>query len=220
MLSIPSFYSAEDQLLIRRAFARAKACHAEQLRASGEPYIVHPLGVAEILMELPAKADVVAAGLLHDVIEDTGESFKEIEAEFGFELAKIVNAVSHTKRLERIQKNHPEDRRRELHHTFLDTIKDIKSAIVKIADRLNNCRTLEYLPPDKQHAIAQETLEMYVPLARQVGLSLIERELAAICLDVLPKWDYQRAQGESIKYEAEIIAKGYHQNKLDQCLLR
>lgn len=218
--AIPLFYTSEDQLVIRRALHLAERKHAHQLRKSGEPYIVHPVGVAEILMDLPAKPDVVAAGLLHDVLEDTDTNFEDIEKEFGFDIAKIVNAVSHTKRLERITKNHPEDKRRELHHSFLDTIKDIRPAVVKLADRLHNCRTIGFLEPTKQHEIAEETLLMYVPLARQIGLPGLERELAAICLDVLPKWDYQRVQLDAVKYEREIIAKGYHQNKLDLCLLR
>lgn len=217
---IPPFYSPDEQLTIRRAWNHARAKHDGQTRASGEPYITHPMAVAEILMSLPARADVVAAGLLHDVLEDTSESFVTLEKEFGFEIAKTVNAVTHTKRLERIGKDAADEKRRELHHAFLDTIKDIRPAVVKVADRLHNCRTLEFLDRYRQMDIAEETMRMYVPLARQIGLSNIERELAAICLEVLPKWDYQRAQIESQVYEREIIDRGYHQNKLDECLMR
>lgn len=216
---IPPAYSTEDQLLIRRAYDHARKKHSAEKRESGEPYIVHPMAVAEILMQLPAKAEVVAVGLLHDVLENTDESFAELKEVFGFEVAKLVNVVTKTKRLERIRKDHPEDERKILHHQFLDTIKDIRSAVVKVADRLHNCRTLEHLPPQKQFEIAEETVKLYVPLARQIGLSLIERELAVICLDILPKWDYQAATAESFKYEQEIVIKGYHQNKLDLCLL-
>jgi len=217
---IPPFYSPEDQILIRRALAHARQAHDGQERASGEPYEIHPIAVANILMQLPAKVEVVAAGLLHDVLEDSDESFKDLEKSFGFEIAKIVNAVTHTKKLTRITKDHEEEKRKDLHHQFLDTIKDPRSALVKLADRLHNTRTLEHLDRYKQMEIAEETMLMYVPLARQIGLSMIERELEAICLDILPKWDYQRAQGDSAKYEQEIIGKGYHQNKLDDCLMR
>jgi len=217
---IPPFYSPEEQILIRRALAHAKEKHAGQMRQSGENYIIHPIAVAGVLMQLPAKAEVVATGLLHDVLEDSDESFKELEKIFGFEIAKLVNAVTRTKSLERLAKDHPNEKRKELHHEFLDTIKDPRSAVVKLADRLHNCRTLEHLNNYKQMEIAEETMRMYIPLARQIGLSMIERELAAICLNILPKWDYQRAQGDSIVYEQEIINKGYHQNKLDECLMR
>jgi len=198
----------------------AKRAHDGQLRASGKPYLIHPVGVADTLMQLSAKPEVIAAGLLHDVLEDTDENFKILEHDFDFELAKIVNAVTQSKKMERIKKNHPAEKRRLLHHQFLDTIKDIRSALVKLADRLDNCRTLEYLPAEKQHEIAEETLKMYVPLARQAGFDLISRELESICLDILPKWDFQRAQTESLIFEQEIAEKGYHQNKLDECLIR
>ena len=219
MFIIPPFYSSDDQLIIRRAHAHATTKHQGQNRIGGDPYIVHPESVAKVLMDLPAKAEVVAAGFLHDVLEDTDETFKGMVSLFGFDIAKIVNAVTKTKKLERIKKAHPDEKRKLLHHQFLDTIKDVRAAVVKVADRLHNCRTFEVFSHEKQVEIANETIRMYIPLARQIGLNAIELELSSLCLDVLTKEEYQIAVKESSKYEDEILIKGYHQNKLDLCLL-
>jgi GTP pyrophosphokinase len=218
-LSIPPLYDTEAKILIHRARAAAEKAHNGQTRVSGEPYVVHPIATAEILMELPARTEVVCVGLLHDVLEDTPVGYIELETEWGSEIARLTNAVTKTKKLERVDKNDADEKRKAVHHQFLDTIKDPRAALVKLADRLHNCRTLAPLPAERQHALAEETLKMYVPLARQMGLALWERELAMICLDVLPKWDYQAALALSTRYEAEIAGKGYHQNKLDLCLL-
>lgn len=204
---------------MHKALAAAEAAHGDQKRVSGEPYIVHPLAVAEILMELPARVEVVCAGLLHDTLEDTDLTYKDLEEAWDTEIARLVNAVTKTKHLERVSKTDPDEKRKAIHHQFLDTIKDPRAALIKLADRLHNCRTIAPLTPERQHAMAEETLKMYVPLARQMGLTLWERELGLICLDVLPKWDYQAGLTASTRYEAEIASKGYHQNKLDLCLL-
>lgn len=207
-LSIPPFYSTEDQLLIRRAWQH-------ELREQDAAIALRNELTAELLLQLPARAEVVAASLLADSVE----RFPDLEKEFGFEIARIAHAVSQSHRLGRIL--HGEDsRRRELHHEFLDTIKDPRAATIKVAERLILLRNAADWPAMEQHELAEEALKMYLPLARQLGFPELEREIAALTLDILPKWDYQRGQLDSLKYEAEILGKAYHQNKLDQILLR
>ena len=215
-ITVSPLYSSEDQLSIHRALLYAEH-HAGTLpTATQENYpITQDLlnTTAELLMQLPARSEVVIAAILSTL------PFPDIEREFGFDIARISSAVHETRRLNHITKNHPEDLRRELHHAFLDTIKDPRAALIKLAERLIESRDLADLEPQQQNDHAEETMRVYVPLARQMNLGLIERELSAIALTILPKWDYPRAQADSIIYEQEIAAKGYHQNQLEQCLL-
>ncbi len=220
LLAIPGNYGTEDKILILRAYEIAKKKHAGQTRASGEPYIVHPVLVAEILMDLQVKAEIVAGGLLHDVLEDTDENFRELESEFGFEIAKIVNAVTMTHRMEKIEKHHPEAKRREIHHYFLEAIKDPRSALIKITDRLANMRTIQYISKERQIENAEETIRMYAPLADNLGAKAIAEELDTISMDILTPEDYKASREASRIYQREIEEKGYHKDKLFECVIQ
>jgi len=215
-LDIPNIYNVEEQISIRKAFAFAKEAHSQQKRASGEPYLIHPMAVSKILMKIPAKAVVVQAGLLHDILEDTSFKFLDLEQKFSFDVAKIVNEVTMVSSLDlHAHYDEDEEKRKYLHHLFLDTIKDVRAALVRLADRLHNMRTLEFLKKDRQIHNAQETLKLYVPLARQIGLINIEHEYIKLCEKYLSIPEYKQALTLSVKYESEIIDKNYHLNKVD-----
>lgn len=157
----------EDEELIKRAFAFAQKAHEGQARASGEPYIIHPYNTALILAEFKADAETIASGLLHDTVEDTTISLEDIEKEFGEDIAFMVDGVTKLGKLKyRGAKRHTESLRR----LFVAMAEDIRVIMIRLADRLHNVRTLEYLPPEKQKRIALETLEIYAPLANRLGV--------------------------------------------------
>ena len=204
ILEIPDTYSFEEQKLIRRALKLARKKHEGQKRASSEPYIVHPIETALILMEHTAPAHVVAAGLLHDLLEDTDEDFAELRRLFGFETAKLVNAVTKNKKMVWLMRHYPGKKKQELYHYFFDLIKDPQAAMVKVADRLANMRTIEFLPEEKQIENAEETVRMYVPLADELGFVDITQELDTICHRILSEEDYRFCVDSSEQYRQEI----------------
>ncbi|HRZ30411.1 MAG TPA: HD domain-containing protein, partial [Candidatus Paceibacterota bacterium] len=159
--------SKEDKRLIERALVFAEKAHAGQVRASGQPYITHPYNTALILAEFKADAETIAGGLLHDTVEDTQVGLADIEKEFGKDIAFMVNGVTKLGTLKyRGAKRHTESLRR----LFVAMAEDIRIIMIRLADRLHNVRTLEYLPPEKQKRIALETLEIYAPLANRLGV--------------------------------------------------
>lgn len=159
--------SAKDKELITRAFNFAKQAHEGQLRASGEPYIIHPFNTALILAEFKADAETISAGLLHDTVEDTEISLDDIKKEFGSEVAFMVEGVTKLGTLKyRGVKRHSESLRK----LFVAMSEDIRVIMIRLADRLHNVRTLVHLPIDKQKRIALETLEIYAPLANRLGV--------------------------------------------------
>lgn len=159
--------SREDKDLVERAFAFAERAHSGQLRASGEPYIIHPFSTALILAEFKSDAETIAGGLLHDTVEDTQVSLADIEKEFGKEIAFMVDGVTKLGTLKyRGAKRHTESLRR----LFVAMAEDIRIIMIRLADRLHNVRTLKHLPPEKQKRIALETLEIYAPLANRLGV--------------------------------------------------
>lgn len=217
-LEIFSKYSLHDKVQITKAVEFSRRAHDGQLRQSGEEYFTHPFAVAKILMELKTIPVIVIAGLLHDVLEDTKVNFHEMHTEFGFHIAKIVNTVSKSRKIE-ILDHGSDGERKILHHQFLDTIKDPMATLVKIADRLHNMRTLNFTRAEKQKRKSLETIKMYYPLAREVGITNVAEELKSISEKYLEKSELEMAFEQSKSYEKEILEKGYHKNALDHCVM-
>ena len=173
---------AQEMIEIQRAFELAKQLHADMTRKSGEPYIVHPIEVATIVVsEIGLDTTSVVAALLHDVVEDTDMKIGELEANFGTKVAQIVDGLTKIRTVFK-NKNVAMDKAENLRKLLLTLDKDIRVILIKIADRLHNMRTMDYMTPDKQRAIAEETFYIYVPIAGRLGLYSIKSELEDLSL--------------------------------------
>ena len=185
------YHPSDDISLIEKAFKVADKAHTGQVRKSGEPYIIHPLYVAIILADLEMDKETIAAGLLHDVVEDTILTKEEIEAQFGADVALLVDGVTKLQKLKlsgNYKEKTPEQlemQAENLRKMFLAMAKDIRVILIKLADRLHNMRTLKHMPPEKQKRIAQETLDIYSPIAQRLGISKIKVELDDLSLKYL-----------------------------------
>ena len=178
--SIKETYSEEDREILERAFYYAKEAHNGQKRASGEEYFTHPVAVAKILMGLGMDCNTVAASFLHDVIEDTPVSEGDILDEFGDEILFLVQGVT---KLDKIEfKSKEEEQAENFKKIFVSMAKDIRVIIIKLADRLHNMRSLNFLSHERQLRMAHETLDIYAPLAGRLGISQIKCELEDLCL--------------------------------------
>lgn len=180
---IEEVYKGKDLALLKRAYDFARKAHTNQKRASGEEYFIHPCTVARILVDLGLDAATVAAAFLHDVIEDTPVSEGDIRKEFGDEVLELVLGVT---KLEKIQFNSQEEEQAEnFRKIFVAMAKDIRVIIIKLADRLHNMRSLNFLSIERQQRMARETLDIYAPLADRLGISQIKCELEDLCLKYL-----------------------------------
>ena len=177
-----------DVDIIKRAFHFAEEAHKEQRRDSGEPYIIHPLDVSLILVELGMDTSTIAAGLLHDVIEDTTCTYEEMSNIFTPEIANLVNGVTKLGKIE--YKTKEEQQADNVRKMLLAMAKDIRVIIIKLADRLHNMRTLKYKQKEKQKIKAQETLDIYAPLAHRLGMSKIKWELEDLSFRYLHEREY------------------------------
>ena len=188
---VQKYHPSDDISLIEKAYKVASEAHKDQLRKSGEPYIIHPLYVAIILADLEMDKETIVAGLLHDVVEDTVMTEEQITEEFGAEVAQLVDGVTKLANIPLSSGSGSEsDARLEmqaenLRKMFLAMAKDIRVIIIKLADRLHNMRTLKYQKPESQQRIAKETLEVYAPIAQRLGISKIKVELDDLSLKYL-----------------------------------
>ena len=163
ILAVQRYAPNADMDLIERAYRYADGKHKDQLRKSGEPYIIHPLAVAEIVAEIGLDSDAIAAALLHDCLEDTDASFEEISRLFGETIAELVEGVTKLTRVN--YSNHEDEQMENLRKMFMAMSRDIRVILIKIADRLHNMRTMQFQSPDKQRTKSLETMENYAPLA-------------------------------------------------------
>jgi GTP pyrophosphokinase len=179
-----------DRELLSRAYRFSEQAHRGQLRNSGDPYITHSVEVAKILAELQLDSITVAAGLLHDVIEDTKLTLADVDAEFGKPIADIVDGLTKIAKLP--SGGSTQERQVESYRKLLLSIaKDARVIIVKLADRLHNMRTLDWLPPEKRRRIAQETRDLYAPLAHRFGMAKLRWELEDLAFKHLESEEYK-----------------------------
>jgi len=212
----------DDLNIIRQAWQFCLEHHNGQLRASGEPYVLHPLEVALVLAEMKLDSTAIAAGLLHDAVEDTPVTTEDIVQKFGEQVAHIVEGVT---KIDKIQFANREDRQAEnVRKMLLAMVSDVRVVLIKLADRLHNMRTLEHLQPERQRAIARETLDIYAPLAHRLGMGKLRGELE----DLAFRWvdpitweqlheavEARRSEGEQFLAGVEgLLSERLHENNI------
>ena len=182
-------YSTEHYELLQKAYTFAAQAHEGQKRASGEPYFIHPCAVAEILVDLGLDAATIAAALMHDVIEDTPVTMEQLKKEFGEEVSTLVGGVTKLDKI--VFKSHEEEAAENFCKIFFAMAKDIRVIIIKLADRLHNMRSLNFLSQERQHRMARETLDVFCPIAGRLGISQINCELEDLSLKYLDPAAYE-----------------------------
>ena len=186
-----------DTKLLFDAFTFADSAHKGQLRKSGEPYIIHPLAVAEIVADLELDVDSVIAALLHDCIEDTQATHQDIAKKFGEPVAALVEGVT---KLTRVQWTSKEEEQSEnLRKMFMAMAQDIRVILIKVCDRLHNMRTMEYQSPRKQREKSLETMEIYAPIAHRLGMQKLKWELEDLSLRYLDPVGYEEIETQLAK---------------------
>lgn len=195
-----------DLELIKKAYELAEKAHKDQYRESGEPYLMHPVEVALITIELGLDTDTICAALLHDVVEDTDYTYEDIKNMFNPQIAFLVEGVTKLGKIE--YKSKEEQQAENIRKMLVAMANDVRVILIKLADRLHNMRTLKYLPPHKQKEKAQETLDIFAPLAHRLGISKIKWELEDLCLRYLKPEEYydlvNKVQKKRVEREKEL----------------
>jgi guanosine-3',5'-bis(diphosphate) 3'-pyrophosphohydrolase len=203
---IPKYQPGADLDVLQRAYRFSEVSHQGQQRASGEPYLSHPLEVAHLLVGFKMDVTTVTAGLLHDVLEDTAATKEQLEREFGKEIADLVDGVT---KIGKLAFSSREERQAENFRKMLVAMaRDLRVLMIKLADRLHNMRTLDYLPMEKARKVGQETLDIYAPLAHRLGMAKVKAELEDLALRTLQPEDYldlqRRVAKRRLEREADI----------------
>ena len=183
LMKIYEFYTGDDRDMLLRAYDFARDAHRNQKRASGEPYFIHPCAVAEILVDLGLDAETIAGALLHDVIEDTPATEEDVRENFGDGVLTLVSGVTKLDKI--VFKSQEEEEAENFRKIFIAMAKDIRVIIIKLADRLHNMRSLNFLSKERQQRMARETLDIYTPIAGRLGISQVKCELEDLCLKYL-----------------------------------
>src|SRR5437899_8677767 len=204
----------DDLQLVKKAYDFSEKNHAGQSRASGEPYLIHPLEVAMVLADMKMDPVAIAAGLLHDSVEDTSVTIVDIRKDFGEQVAHIVEGVTKISAIDFASRE--EQQAENLRKMMLAMVDDIRVVLIKLADRLHNMRTLEHLQPDRRQKIAQETLDIYAPIAHRLGMGKIRGELEDLGFRYVDPIGYQqvheavearRASGEAFLARVEVVVR-------------
>ena len=210
---VKRYHPSDDISLIEKAYTTARDFHKDQKRKSGEPYIIHPICVAIILADMEMDKETIAAGLLHDVVEDTVMTIEELTTEFGADVALLVDGVTKLSKLQ-YSSDKVERQAANLRKMFLAMAKDIRVIMIKLADRLHNMRTLAYMKPEKQQDISRETIDIYAPIAQRLGISKIKVELEDLSLKYLEPEAYESLSQQIA--ERKSVREQYVQNIVDE----
>ena len=220
---VRKYHPSDDISMIEKAYRTASEAHKEQIRKSGEPYIIHPLNVAIILAELELDKETIVAGLLHDVVEDTIMTEEDLQREFGNDVALLVDGVTKLEKIPLSAGAHQSDEKLEmqaenlrkmLFNLFLAMAKDIRVILIKLADRLHNMRTLKYKSQESRQRIARETLEIFCPIAQRLGISRMKTELDDLSLKYLePEVYYDLVDKISVR---KSVREKYIQSIVDE----
>jgi guanosine-3',5'-bis(diphosphate) 3'-pyrophosphohydrolase len=200
---VAGYYPAADIPMVRRAYQFAAAAHDGQTRKSGDPYVTHPLAVARIIAELKLDVASVCAGLLHDCVEDTSATVDQLGEIFGKEIAFLVDGVTKLGKLP--YSTREEQQAENFRKMLLAMARDIRVILVKLCDRLDNMRSLEHLPPEKQERIAAETMQIYAPLANRLGIQWVKVELEDLAFKYMHAGEYEQLAADVAKTRAERL---------------
>lgn len=205
---VPSYFEADEKLRLLRAYLVASDAHQQQTRMTGEPYILHPINVTQILAELRMDADTLAAALLHDVVEDSGYTIAYLERYFNRDIAELVDGVTklnRIKELSNMRHSVADEKAESLRKMFLAMVEDIRVVLIKLADRVHNMRTLQGQPDHKRRRIARETLEIFAPLANRLGLWQFKWELEDLSFRYLEPATYRNLSRAMAQKRAERV---------------
>src|SRR5687768_15998767 len=200
---IEAYKPGFDEELLRRAYIFSAMAHKDQVRHSGEPYLIHPLNVAYILAEMKLDETSIAVGLLHDVIEDTLATRDKLEELFGGEVGEIVESLTKISRYAYVSKE--EEQAETFRKMILAMVTDLRVVLVKLADRLHNMRTLHHLAPERRQKIAQETMEIYAPIANRLGMGKVKGELEDLAFQYLHPKEHEELS-EAVRQKMSVSA--------------